>query len=958
MKNWTSFLKSLPLLAALFCTMGTAVAQDIHAPATFDAPGNAAVPVMFKAPSLDMSFRIGDVNGDGQVNISDITDLITAVLNDKPVDGGDVNRDGQINITDITDLIAMVLNDTSVYSTTTAQSMLNEVYDSMHKAGWSTTGNTHQCFGISAYNLAAEVMGDDFIVGAQGSGWFWFDAAYNVKGRYTSNTWRSYDLWNAYYTWIANANYLLAASQTMSGTTAQKNYIIGQAYAIRAYSYFMLAQSFARTYKGHESDPCVPIFNGTSFHQSTRTLRSTVAEVYAQIDSDINQAINLLNGTSQQNPSHIGYAVALGLRARIALVEENWDLAYSSATSAITASGKRILNVSDFKGLNDATAANVMWGVQIPADGVGMYASLWAHMDINKAYAQRAPKRITPWLYGKMSATDARRAWWDPENGYSDGNGANVSIKFSVKEGTEWEGDYIYMRVEEMYLTAAEAACRKGQATLAKNNLNQLMSKRDPNYTCSKTGTSLGALTTDETGSLLEEILIQRRIELWGEDGRIYTIRRLRQGFERTAENGWPATLMLSDRTLNDPESYPWVLTIPQAEFYNYYSRMILDADQNPLGDAYEAPTVVERTPQHLSFTNATQSFEVSAAASLNYFTVNMTRPNRSSKPYIALLRMIDNDANTVSWHYVTFNANATSSNVSIPFTGSSMTLGRHVYTLSLTDLEMSVANSSQQTSTTLVVDVSNFGAEGQHISFESANQDIVMYNQGYLEIPITITRAKTTYAYRAELSISEESDPEDMSFTTTVIFPAGESTATAKLYIYETQFGDTYSCVLKLSDADIATGNPSLGEQITSTTVTVQVKEDDEDWIPAGTCTFTDYTWEDGYSATGVPVEKSSHTNMYRIISPLAYVYDSSYESGQGSDANWKFAMNPDGSIEPEEGDWALNYWGYYGYYYPSLYANYCYVAHEGTTYDVHFLLHQGQSLYHGGHFQFILDR
>lgn len=45
-----------------------------------------------------------------------------------------------------------------------------------------------------------------------------------------------------------------------------------------------------------------------------------------------------------------------------------------------------------------------------------------------------------------------------------------------------------------------------------------------------KTGTALGKLTSDETGSLLEEIIIQRRIELWGEFGRIYDIRRLNKG--------------------------------------------------------------------------------------------------------------------------------------------------------------------------------------------------------------------------------------------------------------------------------------------------------------------------------------------------------------------------------------------------------------------------------------------
>ena len=91
---------------------------------------------------------------------------------------------------------------------------LNGLYRSMYSA-WSPTDNTHQCFGISAYNLMADVMGEDMIMAAMGSGWFWYDCLYNVKSRYTATTWRSYDLWNCYYTWISNANYILDAEETM-----------------------------------------------------------------------------------------------------------------------------------------------------------------------------------------------------------------------------------------------------------------------------------------------------------------------------------------------------------------------------------------------------------------------------------------------------------------------------------------------------------------------------------------------------------------------------------------------------------------------------------------------------------------------------------------------------------------------------------------------------------------------
>ena len=463
---------------------------------------------------------------------------------------------------------------------------LNGIYRSMYTAGWSTTGNTHQCFGISAYNLMGEVMGDDFIMGAQGSGWFWFDAAYNVKGRFTSSSWRSYDLWMAYYTWIANANYIIAAEETMEGSSEDVGYVIGQAYAIRAYSYFMLAQTFARNYN-FSSDPCVPIYNEPTMTSTTGKPRETVAKVYEQIDSDIDHAIELLSRSkAQRHPSHMGYAVAQGLKSRICLVEEKWDAALAAAKEAIATSGCRILPVNQWMGTNSVDAANVMWGAQIVSDQAGMYASFFAHMSQDISYGQRAPKQISSWLYNKMSATDTRRAWWDPNDAdYSSANGY-IQHKFDFSDLQTWTGDYIWMRVEEMYLNAAEAACHKGDDATAKQYLMDLMAQRDPNYSTNKTGNALATITTESTGSLLDEILIQRRLELWGEDGRIYTIRRLHQGFVRPSEYGWPDGLLLPthQKAMKDPASYLWVLTIPQAEF-DGNENMDINKDQNPVGD-------------------------------------------------------------------------------------------------------------------------------------------------------------------------------------------------------------------------------------------------------------------------------------------------------------------------------------------------------------------------------------
>jgi hypothetical protein len=475
---------------------------------------------------------------------------------------------------------------------------LNGIYRSMYTPGWSTEFNIHQCFGISAYTLASELMGDDFMMGAPGSGWFWYDATYNVKGRFTSDGWRSYDLWNAYYKWIANANYLIAAEDEMVGDEGEKNYAIGQAYAIRGYSYFMLAQWFARTYKGHENEKCVPIYTEPTYKETTGQPRSTVSEVYTQITGDLDKAITMLEGIPQQHPSHISYDVAQGIRARVALVMEDWATAESAAEKAIASTSASIIEVKDFAGNNDVSNGNVMWGAEIIGDQASGYASLYAHMDCDASYGSRAPKMATVSLYNMMSETDTRREAWfptingadedDPYNAFAPEKwrGGHLQRKMVFSDFTQWLGDYIWMRVEEMYLIAAEAECRQGKEGEAKNHLMALMEMRDPNYSCDgKTGTALGALTSDRTGSLLEAIIDQRRIELWGEAGRMFDIKRLKQGFVRPASDGWHNGCTLATRpATKNPENYMWVLTIPQSEF-DGNKNLTLENDQNPLQD-------------------------------------------------------------------------------------------------------------------------------------------------------------------------------------------------------------------------------------------------------------------------------------------------------------------------------------------------------------------------------------
>ena len=871
MKTRTTFFTIRRFMALAMTLLGVVTsswAGNFNLPEVADVNDVFAAPAVFKAGAQAPQFTlspviVGDVNRDGTMNITDVTELIDALLSNNDYGlNGDVDGDGNVNISDVTDLIDRLLSGTVETRLGTGElaSAMNNIYRMLRTAGWSSTGNTHQAFGILAHTLAAEVMGDDMIMGAQGSGWFWFDAAYNVKSRYTSTAWRSFDLWNTYYTCIAEANSIISQKNNITGSTDLVNYYVGQAYALRAYSYFMLSQWFARTYKGHESDPCVPLFTGTVFNGSTGQPRATVTQVYSQINSDISQAVSLLQGKNQLRPDHIGYAVALGIRARIALVKEDWLTAYNSAVSAISASGKSILEVPSFVGVNNARAGNVMWGAEIPDAQSGQYAAFFTHMDVSGSmttYAQRAPKQISTWLYDKMSATDARRAWWDPSSSYS--TGGYVTQKFKMREGVIGAGDYIYMRVEEMYLTAAEAACRRGQTTSAKNYLNQLMAKRVPGYTCNKTGTSLGALTTTETGSLLEEILLQRRIELWGEDGRIYTIRRLRQGFERTAENGWPNSLLLTNRSLQDPESYPWVMTIPLAEF-DGNPNMNFTNDQNPMDDYVET---LATGPQNVSFVQATQEVQTPSVAQ----TVNVPIKRATSQgSYYARVNIhYSNDMSPnggTSTRMVHFADGVSESVVEV--STNDMELG-HDYYVDLTLSDYDVANSSPSlgstiTSTRVIVHCKNGSAAGQKISFTEPEVQHEA-TSSLVSIPVTLTRAITSNAYSATLILSENDEHVKLN-NSRVVFDEGKSSATVYIDFSGIQEGHSCSCLLYLSPEDAATGG-----EYTSIRITVVRSS----WNYLG---YVNYNSE--FAGTmSVRLEQMTGTGNYRLVNPFGEGYD-----------------------------------------------------------------------------------
>lgn len=350
---------------------------------------------------------------------------------------------------------------------------------------------------------------------------------------------------------------------TYNEEEAKSAYYYAQALAARAYYYSELMMSFCpipedMISKNGSLDKYMAVPYYDEFTGDSAQFYSSAATVYTKIEKDMENALQYFEKFDEyivrNSKLEIDKTVAQGMYAYFMLNRANkkrldseeskhcYQVALNMAEAVINSGKYNMITRSNLysTGFNNVDNGAWMWGQRVTTETAGGLASFFGQVDVHSySYAWAGDtKVIDQVLYDSIPEWDARKKWFRDADGKLDSrpnvltnssfaycpDGKFYSAKCPNSTKTddidrEWLNDNIYMRIESMYLIAAEAAFRLNDMTKAEGYLYQLMNERVDNMT---------AYTTWKAQTpFIDQLSYNWRVEMWGEGYGLQTFRRL-----------------------------------------------------------------------------------------------------------------------------------------------------------------------------------------------------------------------------------------------------------------------------------------------------------------------------------------------------------------------------------------------------------------------------------------------
>ncbi len=349
-----------------------------------------------------------------------------------------------------------------------------------------------------------------------------------ADNRYTERTWQKMS------SLIAQSTIIIRQAKEFDFGSKQQeaDQLVGQLYIARGLAYFDMQRFFAKPYNftSDASHLGIPLINEDKVGiDIISPARSTSKDVYNKILDDFEKGINLIN-EDIQSPYYLNKYSAKALLARIYLYVENWSAANDLATEIINSGMYSLLSNTEYVSswTLDDTSESIFSIVNSDTDNSG-YSSL--------TYYYGRPRYLaTNDLYSSFDDNDVRKEL--------------ISNNYVLKYTSPDRDDNTpIIRLSEMYLIQAEVLSELGDDEGAKNALNIIHLRANPD-----------AVPISESGDALK-VLIQdeRRKELMFEGQRLFDLTRKKMSFIKYSTSlGIPINI--------DYPNNLTILPIPQSE--------------------------------------------------------------------------------------------------------------------------------------------------------------------------------------------------------------------------------------------------------------------------------------------------------------------------------------------------------------------------------------------------------
>lgn len=399
--------------------------------------------------------------------------------------------DLQVNPTDSVD--SNIVYDNTV----NADKVLNGTW----KYLWDTY-TTYQNPGFTCVLLTSDAMGEDVAVQP---GKYGYLAHYSFTNMSANDSRTVSAVWTLAYKAIDNMNNLISKIDGVHGDINEKKRIKAQAQGLRGYLYLNLATFYSFSYASDSLALSVPIYTEPTTKDTEGKPRSQVREVYRQAEFDLLAAYNALPSYERGGLKYkIDRDVVAGLLARVYLQTNRWEQAQKFAYESHKTYAW--MTKDDYlKGFNDFNNVEWIWGHgQTGEQSVASYSFNFRDVSSSSSgyYSFMADPYFKDLFNDDINDVRIKLFEWDEKRFL----GGLMYKKFTFRANTT--GDIVLIRKAEQVLIEAEAFAELGKQNEAIQKLNELRQQR---------GASTPDLTTLSKQQLVEEILKERRKELFGE---------------------------------------------------------------------------------------------------------------------------------------------------------------------------------------------------------------------------------------------------------------------------------------------------------------------------------------------------------------------------------------------------------------------------------------------------------